>query len=808
MSLLANSNAIETGGYQISRSVRLRSSASAYLSRTISSNGDSRTWTYSTWVKRGLLGSSQNAFLNARLDGNNNVEIRFFSNDILEFMIFNSGSQVGNLATTQVFRDPSAWYHCVFVCDTTNATSSDRLRLYVNGVRVTAFSASTYPAQNTTTYMSQTSATHNIGRWPSGIQYLDGYLTETYFIDGQALTPSSFGETDANTGVWVAKKYTGTYGTNGFYLNFSDNSAATSTTIGKDYSGNGNNWTPNNINVSAYTGTPPNNTSYDSMLDVPSGNGYADGGNGRGNYCTLNPLDTEFTITNGNLDATQATANFYNGRSTFSVSSGKWYYEATISSLGSSSILAFGARNITTTLGTGYIGDATGDVGINSDASTFYKNNGTGNTSVSGSPTPTSGQILQCALDMDNGKVWFGVNGTWLESGNPSTATNPMFTGLSGTKSPAISVYNSSAFNLNFGQRPFSYTPPTGFKALCTSNLPAVTGAAQQPKKHFDVVTRNGTSAAANITGYQFAPDFVWIKARNIAYSNVLSNVLTGATKFMQSNTTAAEQTDVQALTAFNSDGYSLGTWVEFNETGKTYVDWAWKANGTGVSNTAGSITSTVSANTTAGFSIATTTGTGGAGTIGHGLGAIPQFIMSFRRNTAADHYCYHQAIGNTNFLVLNTTAASAASANLWNNTTPTSTVFSVGNTNNNSGDTYVHYIFAAIPGYSAFGKYTGNGSTDGPFVFCGFRPRWVLIKCFGTTSNWTVFDTLRDGYNPDNQSIYANLSAAESTADDKINILSNGFKVIASAQGVNESTYGFIYAAFAENPLKFSNAR
>ena len=267
MSLLANSNAIETGGYQISRSVRLRSSASAYLNRTPASASNRKTWTWSAWVKIGS--NSDNFIFGGNPSATQRCYIALTSSNNLDLVGVNASSTVLQLRTTAVFRDPSAWYHFVFSIDTTQATAADRAKIYINGSQITALSIATYPSQNTDLEVNNNSS-HVIGvRGTYSITNLfDGYLTEINFIDGQALTPSSFGETDTITGSWVAKKYTGSYGTNGFYLNFSDNSAATSTTIGKDYSGNGNNWTPNNISVTA-------GTTYDSMLDVPSGNGYA-----------------------------------------------------------------------------------------------------------------------------------------------------------------------------------------------------------------------------------------------------------------------------------------------------------------------------------------------------------------------------------------------------------------------------------------------------------------------------------------------------------------------------------------------------
>ncbi len=270
-------------GYNISRSVRLRNSASAYLNRTPAIAGNRRTWTWSGWIKRGQLGSASNfGILEANAGANDLTALRW-SNDSIGVQDYSAGAPYNLVwSTTAVFRDPSAWYHIVLAYDTTQASSANAVKIYVNGTQQTVtFSApgGAY-VQNRESYVNSINP-QRIGVYNGLANYFDGYMTEINFIDGQALTPSSFGETDAITGVWKPKKYTGTYGTNGFFLNFSDNSNNTAATIGKDYSGNGNNWTPNNISVTS-------GSTYDSMLDVPTL--WADGGNGRGNYAVVNPL--------------------------------------------------------------------------------------------------------------------------------------------------------------------------------------------------------------------------------------------------------------------------------------------------------------------------------------------------------------------------------------------------------------------------------------------------------------------------------------------------------------------------------------
>jgi hypothetical protein len=445
-------------GYNLTRSLRFRASATAYLSRTIASNGTSTTWTYSTWVKRGTLGVVQDGFLEARVDGSNSVELNFATTDAFFVGVVNGGSFVGQLVTTQVFRDPSAWYHIVVVCDTTNATAANRLRVYVNGTQVTAFSTATYPAQNTTTVMSQTTATHNIGRWPSPTQYFDGYLTEVNFIDGQALTPSSFGSTNATTGVWQPAAYTGTYGTNGFYLPFTDNSALTTSSnvgLGKDFSGNGNYWVTNNISITA-------GVTYDSMTDVPTLTSAT-----ASNFAVLNPLNQSSTvsITNGNLDVNIPAAVAL-VISSMAVTSGKFYWEFTC---GTASQNAYYV-SVCDTNNWSASNKSQTDMFNSTFVWTYYGNNGnkiTNATQTAYGSSFTSGDVIGVALDMDSGTLVYYKN---------NTSQGTAFTGFTGkTIAPMIgngASGSSIAGSINFGQRPFSYTPPTGFVALNTYNLP------------------------------------------------------------------------------------------------------------------------------------------------------------------------------------------------------------------------------------------------------------------------------------------------------------------------------------------------
>ena len=437
-----------TGGYTIARSVRLRSSASAYFNRTLTTPTNNTTWTISAWVKRGSLGVAQTLF------GAAQQSIEWVAGNGIS--IYSAGNPVAT--STAVYRDPSAWYHFVINSNGTTVT------VYANNQSVLTY---------TGTLTSINSAiSHTIGKYAnSSADYLDGYITEINFIDGQALTPSSFGSTNAITGVWQPAKYTGTYGTNGFYLNFSDNSNNTAATIGKDYSGNGNNWTPNNISVTA-------GATYDSMTDVPTLTSAT-----VSNYCVINPLDftnTKPTITNGNLQYANSSNSLCRG--TLGVLNAKVYWEFTqVSTVDSGNPMSYGTA--------GLIGKLAHDSSAQSVMA--YTDNGVGKiferttaSGVAATVTPASftvnvGDIIQIAYDGTNGKIWIGKNNSWYDSsgtqtGNPSAGTNAVFT-LPDLTNPMTAGFDHAGapytVAVNFGQQPFTYTPPTGFVALNTYNL-------------------------------------------------------------------------------------------------------------------------------------------------------------------------------------------------------------------------------------------------------------------------------------------------------------------------------------------------
>jgi hypothetical protein len=633
----------------------------------------------------------------------------------------------------------------------------------------------------------------------TGLEYFSGYMTEFNFIDGQALTPSSFGQTDAQTGVWGPKKYSGSYGTNGFYLNFSDNSNTTAATLGKDYSGNGNNWTPNGFLVSA-------GVNNDSLVDVPTsfGTDTGVGGEVRGNYATLNPLlavnNTAQTYSNGNLQITDNGSGSISGFgvSTIDMPSGKWYVEATVTAIGTGATFGIWQLPI---LATTTFSSQTNYRWYSVDGKIYNASGATANSYA----TWGTGDILSVAVDMDAGSVTFYKNGT---------SQGSAITGLTGSWVVGFNPGGSNTiFNANFGQRPFSYTAPSGFKALCTQNLSTPTiGAttATTANKFFDVSLWTGNGSSQSITNGGFQPDWVWTKSRSVVQDGRLVDSVRGVSKALFSQLTNAEATEATGITAFNSSGFSVGSGSS-NSNAVTYVGWQWKGGGTGVSNTSGSITSTVSANTTSGFSVVTYTGTGANATVGHGLGVAPRMIILKIRSTTGNWPVYHVSTGNTKALYLDLQLGQGGDfTGAWNNTTPTSTVFTIGNSTetNASAGTFVAYCFTPIAGYSAFGSYTGNGSADGPFVFTGHRPRFVMMKRYDTGgTNWQMYDTSANPYNVTGNYQTANLSNAEEYYP-TMDILSNGFKLRNTDGGINGSANTYIFAAFAENPFKYSLAR
>lgn len=940
--MLFNQNAIDSSGYVIENSLRFRSSASAFLSRTPLTASNRRTWTWSGWVKRGNLGTAQVIF-SAGITGNGNTNTQFYFQTDNTLILQDHNQGVTNFAvyvTPAVFRDPSSWYHIVLSVDSTQATAANRVRIYVNGVQQT-LTASVAVSQNYDFQVNNTVIQY-IGFGAAG--YLDGYMAEVNFIDGQALTPSSFGSTNPTTGVWQPERYSGTYGVNGYYLEFSgitgtsrnyltysqliggtgwalntatastnsivapngSTTASAITSSGVDgfavqsfTSVNGNTytfsvWLKATTNISVWilagTGSPAysgtycslttswqrftvtftangttcnaiiggsgsipsgtvvhawgaqvndgssadayfataataqastldfgvdysvnpfgyssyisNNLSntvgatYDAMLDSPTPT--VSGTRPVGNYCVLNNIAlvgtaaTNGSTSNANLTATTAGASGSGVGATMTVnlpSGNKWYWEVTLVS---------GVTTATAACTLGICENSAPDGII---GATYGYNS-------SDTPTYTNGDTISFAYDGVASILYCYKNNVLAKTVTGASSDRPLIPFIRDNLAGGAIVAN-----FNFGQRPFLYTPPSGYLAMCTSNIPD--SVILEGDRYMDATlyTGNGTSqSVTNASG--FSPDLVWVKNRSAVADHILADTVRGANLNLKSNLTNAEDGSAGFITAFNSNGFSVGSDSRVNGNTNSLVAWQWDAGSSTVTNTSGSISSQVRANTTAGFSIVTyTSNSGTVSTVGHGLGVAPSMLIFKNRTLAAtDWVVYHQSLGNTRAVFLNLTNTPITSSTYFNNTSPTSSVFTIGSSNNlnNSTNAIVCYAFAEIAGFSRFGSYTGNGSADGTFVYCGFRPKFVMIKRTDSTTsaNWWMEDSVRNQINPTGLDLIANTAGAETNNTPTFDFLSNGFKMRSTLAGTNASGGTYAFIAFAENPFKNALAR
>jgi hypothetical protein len=772
----------------VANSIRFNDDDSAYLSRTPASAGNRKTFTLSTWIKPNPAATNYPPIFNAGTSAPDTV-IRLDNTGKLQVVLENGGGSDSQLTTNRTLKSSSTWYHILVAVDTTNATADDRIKIYIDGVEETSFASRTNPSLNLDTNINNT-VVHKIGaqRYAS---YWDGYMAEMYFIDGTALDPTYFGQYGSN-GYWIPKAVSGlTFGTNGFYLDFSDNSTATA--LGTDSSGNANNFSATNVATT------------DQMGDSPTQN-----------FATFDPnrpSGTTLTLSEGNLKAERTSTSFAQAYSTFEMTSGKWYAEFLLDA-GNSGVGVIAGRTIPST--NRYMGQDSYTYGyyvdgrkVNNATYTTYGDSYT--TAADG-----SGDVIGVLIDADNGNISFSKNGTVQNSGIPA------FSGIQGPFRFAIASESNCFHIANFGQDDtfsgfktsgsagaadgngygkFYDTPPTGYLALVNDNIPV-----------------------EGITG----PDFVWWKNRTDVASHMLGDSVRGAGKVLSSNNTDVELDSTSTyFSSFDYDGFTVGTANVTNGLNDKMVAWTWKAggkantfniDGTGYASIAASPISDgtipltgLSTNTTSGFSILGYAGTGSNGTVAHGLSSAPEMFICRNRTNARDWLVYHKDIGYTKDIFLNLTNAERSN-DVYQQQAPDNSLIYLETQDriNESGSNHIMWCFHSVDGYSRVGKYVGNNSTNGPFNYTGFRPAFVIIKRTDSTAGWVLYDDKRDTYNQMQYVLWPNLNNAEYTSNLlHVDFLSNGFKVRNATYGeTNASGGSYIYIAFAEQPFKYANAR
>lgn len=737
-----------------------------HLDRTPSLAGDRRTWTISVWLRR--TGFGANSTIIGTITGGGNFNwIYFNSSDQLVIASEESGGVTARTqASNRVFRD-TAWFHLVISWDTTQVTAADRCRAYVNGEEIT-WSSATYRLQNDQTSWNNT-VEQAIGQtYGGGGQFFNGYMAQFTNLDGYSIPAgdialSDLGEsyTAGNNGtIWSPLADTDlvtlaqTAGGQSFCLTSAIGSGTDASSLSNDFTAtsmshaaNGSDNTPSNVHA---------------VLNV------------------LTAQTSTFTISEGaQRVAAGTTGNLWTGNGTV-YSGGKLVFEATLNTASTSGSLTY----------IGFIGDNGSQVLYRNDGEAF-----TGSWSAFGSSWSVNDNF-RAEVDQATGDVEFFRNGSSEGTVSGTNLQNANYITL------RVRVENSADLSIRTSESDFIETPTSGFLPINTANLPTPQ---YQGADYFNAVLYTGDATNdRSITGMGFASDFLWGKKRSAALSHKLQDVIRGANNILYSDVTNAEQVEAGYDSINDTDGFTIDNANNTNDSGATYVHWGFKAGGAGVSNTDGSITSTVSVADAGHFSIGTYTGNGtGGATVGHGLGGVPEFYFVKNRDSAQDWRAYHAGIAadaETDYVSLNLTNAAADDSIMWNDTAPTSTVFSLGTANavNQNTSDFVFYAFRSVPGLCLVRSYTGNGSADGPYVYCGFKPRWIIIKVTTQAYSWYINDSARNPYNAADLQLFADNSNAEGTGDN-VDILSDGFKVRDSGVGKNQSGQNYIFIAIAD---------
>ena len=854
--------------YQIANSLRLNGTSQA-LERSFSStpsNADAKALSF--WIKRSGASGTNSAFgstTNTKIvsastgNGATGMSLEINTNnptgysDQFHYYLASGGS---NFLKAK-WRDPSAWIHIVWIYNSDESTTTDRIKVYINGESNTINDSNYwdndgnngYPSSGADTSFGLNGNEMHIGRYVyDDAGWWGGQMADFIMIDGTA-SISDFGET--HNGVWRPKDPSGlTFGNNGFWLKFTNTSSP-----GEDFSGNDNDFTT--------IGTIPAD---DFLLDTPTFNSSSNGGN----FCTINPVfrgtetsDAKYgTVTEGNLKLSYtSTSDVYQCCTHKVPASGKWYWEYAIIAGGGNSNFNPGF-GIFDPNGEAY---ASGDGGNKGFVDSIVYNNGDNNVYKARSSTKaydgsrgSNGDVMGVALDMDNGAIYFSKNGTWYSSGGPESGASR--TNAGATWTPA-SEFTAGAVPLaccgggsspqivaNFGQEGtfggtetaggnsdtngygnFYSAVPSGYSAVCTGALsvaeeidPAKTDD-NYPQKLFGAKTYTGSGGTQTISGVGFQPDFTWLKNRgagstdNVLMDSTRGEAATNDYYYLRANTTAA-QDNTTDFHNFASDGFILGgTGTYFNASGNTFASWNWRANGgTTSSNATGDITSTVQADPSGGFSIFTYTGSGTSGnTVAHGLSQAPTMTIIKQINSTNGWNVWATGYNSgdyDSFGELNSTGA--WNANQGSNgpftAAPGATLLTLtayGQVNGSS-NTYVGYAFSDIEGYIKVGSYEGNGNANGSFVYTGFRPALIIYKNVEASQSWVLIDNARNTYNVSAKALGAEGTWAESdsTVTYGLDILSNGFKM-RGTNNVSNGSYTYLYLAFAKNPFKYATA-
>ena len=816
-------------GYTIERSARFNGEDQAHISRTPSSASNRRTMTLSLWIK-GMDQKDTNIGTMVIFDAfqNDANRTRLFLNDngTIQFFHRVSNSDTSNL-TTGSFRDPTAWYHLLFKIDTTQSTASSRYKLFVNGEHQEDNSA--FPSQNADLFFNST----NIHRFGLGGDEqgnenpYNGLMAEINFIDGLALDPSDFAETDADTGQYNPIKYTGSYGTNGFYLKFNDNS--NNAALGTDSSGNGNDY-----------GVFGLSSSHDTILDTPTNN-----------FCTLNPLNkTEnANLTDGNITLVNNGANDQVSTGTFNFTSGKWYFEMYKKSGENPEV---GIDAVTSNFNDDGSGAGVGKkVAFRTNGGDQMNGNNSAISLTGSSGGQTGAGVIAVAVDMDNKKIWYSdLSGTFFNSGNPANGTNEAFDfsnvaagqfgavpfvyigtgsgdeakmnfGQDGAFGGAMTGSDEGTNTDGNGQGRFKYSVPSGFLALCSANLPDP--AVAIPSENFNIVGYTGNRTARSITGVGFQPVWVWIKDRGGGQNHIVFDSVRGTNKGLRPDSSGAETTATNQLTSFDSDGFSLGADTnvgDVNYAFNAHVAWCWKA-GTAFSNSAGSNSATIassgSVNQSAGFSIVSYTGNATRDQkVFHGLNAVPKWFLIKRRD--GDNWIsYHGESVDTNpqqyyYEFQNQDAVKGANdAFMFDDISPDTNIFGIYSDGavNANGVNIIAYVFAEVAGFSKFGHYFGNSDNDGTYIPLGFRPALVIVKSNASGESWVMYDDFRNANNPMSKRLRADDNSSEDDASGRHkDFYANGFKARGTSGEQNTNGQRYIYMAWARNPFKYARAR